>query len=46
MFDIVHLDGEDLIDRPGEERFAALARVVPEGLRMPRLVTSSVREGT
>ena len=39
MFDLVHLDGEDLIDRPGEERFAALARVVPEGLRMPRLVT-------
>ncbi len=46
MFDIVHLDGEDLVDRPGEERFAALARVVPEGLRMPRLVTSSVQEAT
>ena len=46
MFDIVHLDGEDLIDRPGEERFAALARVVPERLRMPRLVTSSAAEAT
>ena len=46
MFDIVHLDGEDLIDRPGEERFAALARVVPERLRMPRLVTSSAEEAT
>src|ERR1700760_1243628 len=46
MFDIVHLDGEDLIDRPGAERFEALARVVPERLRMPRLVTSSVAEAT
>jgi ATP-dependent DNA ligase I len=46
LFDIVHLDGEDLIDRPGEERYAALARVVPERLRMPRVVTSSVDEAT
>jgi DNA ligase-1 len=46
MFDIVHLDGEDLIDRPGAERFTALSRVVPEELRMPRLVTSSVAEAT
>ena len=27
MFDVVHLDGEDLIDRPGAERFAALVGV-------------------
>jgi DNA ligase-1 len=46
LFDILHLDGEDLIDRPGEERYAALARVVPERLRMPRVVTSSVDEAT
>ena len=46
MFDIVHLDGVDLIDRPGGERYAALARVVPERLRMPRLVTSSADEAT
>jgi ATP-dependent DNA ligase I len=46
MFDIVHLDGEDLIDLPGAERFDALARVVPERLRMPRLVTSSVAAAT
>jgi ATP-dependent DNA ligase I len=46
LFDIVHLDGVDLIDRPGWERFEALARVVPEQLRMPRLVTSSVAEAT
>src|SRR6202161_4792134 len=30
LFDIVHLDGQDLIDHPGQERFEALARVVPE----------------
>jgi ATP-dependent DNA ligase I len=46
LFDIVHLDGEDLIDHPGEARYAALARVVPERLRMPRVVTSSVDEAT
>jgi ATP-dependent DNA ligase I len=46
LFDIVHLDGEDLIDRPGAERFSALERVVPERLRMPRLVTTSVDEAT
>jgi DNA ligase-1 len=46
LFDIVHLDGQDLIDHPGQERFEALVRVVPERLRMPRLVTSSVEEAT
>jgi DNA ligase-1 len=46
MFDIVRLDGEDLIDRPGEERYAELARIVPERLRMPRVVTSSADEAT
>ena len=46
LFDIVHLDGQDLIDHPGQERFEALARVVPERLRMPRLVTSSAGEAT
>jgi ATP-dependent DNA ligase I len=46
MFDVVHAGGEDLIDRPSEERYAALARIVPERLRMPRVVTSSVEEAT
>jgi DNA ligase-1 len=31
--------GEDLLDAPGAERYEALARVVPEELRMPRVVT-------
>jgi DNA ligase 1 len=39
-FDLLHLDGDDLIDRPGAERHAALAAVVPEPLRMPRTVTA------
>jgi ATP-dependent DNA ligase I len=40
LFDLLHLDGEDLIDRPGAERHAALAGVAPEPLRMPRQVTA------
>ena len=35
-FDVLHADGEDLLDRPGDERFAALAELVPERLRVPR----------
>jgi DNA ligase-1 len=46
LFDVLHLDGADLIDRPGQERHAALAEVVPEPLRMPRLVTGSAEEAT
>jgi DNA ligase-1 len=46
LFDVLHLDGTDLIDRPGQERHAALAEVVPEPLRMPRLVTGSAEEAT
>ncbi|WP_433463771.1 ATP-dependent DNA ligase [Spirillospora sp. CA-128828] len=45
LFDVLHLvpagggSGGDLLDAPGAERNAALARVVPEELRMPRVVT-------
>ncbi|MEA2268247.1 MAG: ligase 1 [Solirubrobacteraceae bacterium] len=38
LFDVLHLDGEDLLDRPGAERAAALDAVVPERLRVPRVV--------
>jgi DNA ligase-1 len=44
LFDVLHLDGEDLLDRSGEERHAALAAVVPEPLRIPRVVTADVDE--
>jgi DNA ligase-1 len=40
LFDLLHLDGQDLIDRAGAERAAALAATAPETLRMPRQVTA------
>jgi ATP-dependent DNA ligase I len=40
VFDVLHLDGEDLLDRGGAERGEALAAAVPEALRIPRLVTA------
>ncbi|HEV2843796.1 MAG TPA: ATP-dependent DNA ligase [Thermoanaerobaculia bacterium] len=43
FFDILHLDGDDLIDRPAGERFAALAEAVP-GLAVPRVVTADPEE--
>ena len=42
LFDLLHLDGQDLIDRPGSERHAALVAAVPEPLRMPRRVTADL----
>jgi DNA ligase-1 len=36
FFDVLHADGEDLIDQPGADRFAALAELVPEPDRVPR----------
>ncbi|HEX5936117.1 MAG TPA: ATP-dependent DNA ligase [Actinomycetota bacterium] len=45
VFDVLHLDGEDLIDRPAAERFAILDDRVPEHLRVPRVVTDDVAAG-
>ena len=36
IFDILHLDGEDLIDQPLEERLAILGAAVPEQCRVPQ----------
>jgi ATP-dependent DNA ligase I len=44
LFDVLHLDGADLIDLPDAERRAALAGVVPAGMLMPRLVTADADE--
>jgi DNA ligase-1 len=44
FFDLLHLDGRDLVDSPGSERLAALTALVPEEHLVPRLVTSSVPE--
>jgi DNA ligase-1 len=38
LFDVLHLDGTDLLDRSGAERSAALTDLVPESLLMPRRV--------
>ena len=44
LFDVLHLDGADLIDLPDAERRAALAGVVPTEMLMPRLVTGDADE--
>jgi ATP-dependent DNA ligase I len=44
FFDLLHLDGADLIDQPDSERHALLARVLPAGLVIPRLVTADPAE--
>lgn len=40
FFDLLHLDGEDLLDQPGAARLAALEGLLPEDLQVPRLVTA------
>ena len=44
FFDVLHLDGHDLLDSPAAERAAALERLVPERHRVPRVVTGSADE--
>jgi DNA ligase-1 len=40
FFDLLHLDGTDLIDEPAHVRHAGLAAVIPADLLVPRLVTA------
>ncbi len=44
LFDVLHVDGEDLLDTPLRERAARLHALAPE-LEVPRLLTSSAEEG-
>jgi DNA ligase-1 len=44
FFDLLHLDGTDLIDEPDGQRHALLARVLPAGRVIPRLVTAEAAE--
>jgi DNA ligase-1 len=37
FFDVLHVDGRDLIDLPASERLAASERFLPAGARVPRL---------
>jgi DNA ligase-1 len=40
FFDLLHVDGRDLLDSPGHERLAELDALVPEQHRVRRLVTA------
>ena len=42
FFDVLHLDGADLLDAPAAERAAALERLVPAEHRVPRVVTGDL----
>jgi DNA ligase-1 len=44
FFDLLHLDGTNLLDRPGAERWAALADLVPERHRTPSVTTDDAAE--
>jgi DNA ligase-1 len=40
FFDLLHLDGADLLDMPATDRLAALDAIVPDAQRVDRLTTS------
>ncbi|QEC49860.1 ATP-dependent DNA ligase [Baekduia soli] len=42
LFDVLHLDGEDLLDAPLARRAQALEAAVPEALRVQRVLTGDV----
>ncbi len=44
FFDVLHVDGRDLLDEPARVRLAELDRVVPASLVAPRLVTADPAE--
>lgn len=44
LFDLLHLDGVDLLDEPSAARVQALAALLPDGGLVPRLVTDDEEE--
>ncbi|AEG45185.1 ATP-dependent DNA ligase [Isoptericola variabilis] len=44
FFDVLHLDGSDLVDAPARERLEALERAVPPAGVVPRRVTADAGE--
>jgi DNA ligase-1 len=44
FFDVLHVDGQDLLDVPAVERFGRLAELVPTGWLVPRQVAASAAE--
>ena len=45
LFDCLYIAGTAILDRPGEERIAALADILPEKLRVPRRIAADPHEG-
>jgi len=46
FFDVLHADGEDLLDRPQHERFEALSSLVPSTLVIPHFLSPSPEEAS
>ncbi|MDW5323599.1 ATP-dependent DNA ligase [Plantactinospora sp. KLBMP9567] len=46
FFDILHLDGVDLLDAPGHERWAALARTVSSAQLVERITVDTVEQAS
>src|SRR5690606_33570728 len=44
FFDVLHVDGRDVIDLPLRDRIEVLATAVPAGLRIEQLLTSDPAE--
>jgi DNA ligase-1 len=42
FFDVLHADGVDLLDVAARDRFEALGRLLPEPLRVPRVIAEDV----
>jgi DNA ligase 1 len=43
-FDLLHVDGRDLIDEPADVRFAVMRDVLPADLIVPRLLTAELTQ--
>jgi DNA ligase-1 len=46
FFDLLHLDGDDLLELPASERFDRLAALVPRASLVPRITAASPAEAT
>jgi DNA ligase 1 len=46
LFDVLHLDGTDLLESAASDRHAALSEAVPPDGRVPRIVTSQPSEAS
>jgi ATP-dependent DNA ligase len=44
LFDLLHLNGADLIDAPASERHRLLSEIVPAAMLTPRIVTADLAE--